>query len=300
MFIGVDHGTQAVRFATLDNRKLELPREKIVESSVITDVEEGLNLKLEFVKLIGLTYSMGDGITHITDIKKVHNRGLKASGGAGLHVGGGTAVYDAIYNSNAPAIVLPGIHDKSNIDSRMKFFSHGASPEKVGVAYYVLKRHNEQDFILCDLSSNTVSLAVAESRIIGAIDAAIFAPGIVQGPLDLQAIRDVDNGVMTANEAFSHGGLLKRDLDENEMTGTLALFAAMEISALQVLLRDYTTDGSIFLAGSAAPNVKNLLEERLCTPSIVLEPWSAAEGCATVAKDVWEGATDILGIPVDL
>ena len=71
MFIGVDHGTQAVRFATLDNRKLELPREKIAESSVINDVEEGLNLKLEFVNLIGLTYSMGDGITTITNIKKV-------------------------------------------------------------------------------------------------------------------------------------------------------------------------------------------------------------------------------------
>jgi putative methanogenesis marker protein 12 len=300
MFIGVDHGTQAVRFATLDNRKLELPREKIVESSVINDVEEGLNLKLEFVNLIGLTYSMGDGITNITNIKKVSNRGLRASGGAGPYVGGGTAVYDAIYNSDAPAIVLPGIHNQSNIDARMKFFSHGASPEKVGAAYYVLKHHNEQDFILCDTSSNTVSLAVAESRIIGAIDAAIFAPGVVQGPLDLQAIRDVDSGFITANEAFSHGGLLKRHLDESDMIETLALYVAMEISALQVLLRDYTTDGSIFLAGSAAPNIKDLLEEHLSVPAIVIEPWSAAKGCATVAKDVWEGASEILGIPVDL
>jgi len=299
MFIGVDHGTQAVRFSTLDNRKLELPREKIVESSVINEIEEGLNLKLEFVNLIGLTYSMGDGITNITNIKKVSNRGLKASGGAGQYVGGGTAVYDAIYNSDAPTIVLPGIHDESNIDSRMKFFSHGASPEKIGAAYYILKHHNEQDFILCDTSSNTVSVAVAESRIIGAIDAAILAPGVVQGPLDLQAIRDVDSGFMTANEAFSRGGLLKRHLDESEMIETLALFVAMEISALQVLLRDYATDGSIFLAGSAAPSIKDLLEEHLSVPSIVLEPWSAAKGCATVAKDVWEGASDILGIPVD-
>lgn len=299
MFIGVDHGTQAVRFATLDNRKLELPRENIVESSVIDDVEEGLNLKLEFVKLIGLTYSMGDGITNITDVRKVRNRGLKAAGGAGRYVGGGTAVYDAICKSNAPAIVLPGIHDESNVDFRMKFFSHGASPEKVGLAYYVLKYHNDQDFILCDVSSNTVSLAVAESRIIGAIDAAIFAPGVVQGPLDLQAIRDVDSGLMTANEAFSHGGLLKRHLDERDLIGTLALFAAMEIGALQVLLRDYSTRGSIFLAGSAAPNVKDLLDEHLSTSSIVLEPWSAATGCATIAKDVWEGSTDIMGIPVD-
>jgi len=89
MFIGVDHGTQAVRFATLDNRKLELPRERIAESSVINDIEEGLNLKLEFVNLIGLTYSMGDGITRITNIKKVRNRGLKAQGGAGSYFGGG-------------------------------------------------------------------------------------------------------------------------------------------------------------------------------------------------------------------
>jgi putative methanogenesis marker protein 12 len=299
MFIGVDHGTQAVRFATLDNRKLELPRENIVESSIIKDIEEGLNLKLEFVQLIGLTYSMGDGITNISNVKKVRNRGLKASGGAGPYTGGGTAVYDAICNSAAPAIVLPGIHDESNIDSRMKFFSHGASPEKVGVAYYVLQHHNKHDFILCDISSNTVSLAVAESRIVGAIDAAIFAPGVVQGPLDLQAIRDVDCGLMTANEAFSHGGLLKRRLNERDTIRALALFAAMEISALQVLLRDYSTGCSIFLAGSAAPDVKDLLEEHLCMSSIVLDPWSAAKGCATIAKDVWEGATDIMGIPVD-
>lgn len=77
MFIGVDHGTQAVRFATLDKRKLELPRENITESSVVRDIEEGLNLKLEFVKLIGLTYSMGDGITKITNSKKVRNRGSR-------------------------------------------------------------------------------------------------------------------------------------------------------------------------------------------------------------------------------
>ena len=118
--------------------------------------------------------------------------------------------------SNTPAIVLPGIHDESNVDSRMKFFSHGASPEKIGLAYYISKYYKSRDFILCDVSSNTVSLAVAESRIVGAIDAAIFAPGVAQGPLDLQAIRDVDNGLMTANEAFSSGGLVKRGLGEHD------------------------------------------------------------------------------------
>ena len=80
MFIGVDHGTQAVRFATLDDRKFELPRKYIAESTVINDIEEGLNLKFEFVKLIGLSYSMGDGINKITDLRKVTNRGLREGG----------------------------------------------------------------------------------------------------------------------------------------------------------------------------------------------------------------------------
>ena len=301
MFIGVDHGTQAIRFATSDNRKLELPRENITPTSVIRDIEEGLNLKFDFIKLIGLTYSMGDGITEITNVKKVRNRGLKAAGGAGRYVGGGTAVYDAISNSNTPAVVLPGIHDESNIDFRMRFFSHGASAEKVGLAYHVVTRYGDRDCILCDVSSNTVSLAIADSRIVGAIDAAIFAPGILQGPLDLQAIRDVDMGLKTANEAFSRGGVQKHNnTNEREKIATLALYVAMEINALQTLLHDYSTQGTVFLAGSAAPMVKELVDELLSTSSVLLDPWCAATGCAAVARDVWEGTADIMGIGVDL
>ncbi len=301
MFIGVDHGTQAIRFATLDGRRLELPRETITPTSVIRDVEDGLNLNLDFVKLVGLTYSMGDGITEITNVKKVKHRGLKAAGGAGRYVGGGTAVYDAIANSHTPAIVLPGIHDESNIDFRMKFFSHGASAEKVGLAYYVITRYGDKDCILCDVSSNTVSLALVNSRVIGAIDAAVFAPGILQGPLDLQAIRDVDSGLLTANEAFSRGGVQKcNNASERDKIATLALHVAMEISALQTLMHDYATQGAVFLAGSAAPMVKESVDELLSTASILLDTWCAAAGCAAVARDVWEGAAEIMGIGVDL
>jgi putative methanogenesis marker protein 12 len=299
MFIGVDHGTQAIRFATLDGRKFELPRKYITESTVIKDIEEGLNLKLEFVKLIGLSYSMGDGINKITNIRKVKNRGLREEGGAGRYIGGGTAVYDSIYNSGVPTVVLPGLHDKSDVDFRMKFFSHGASPEKIGVAYHAIKKHGGENFIICDVSSNTVTLAVTKRRIKGAIDAAIFAPGLVQGPLDLQAIRDVDAGLTTANEAFSAGGMLKRNMAEGEMMDTLALYVAMEINALQVLLKDYDVIGSIFLAGAAAPQIKQRVETLLSTSSILLEPWSAALGCAEIAKDVYEGADNIIGVPVD-
>jgi putative methanogenesis marker protein 12 len=299
MFIGVDHGTQAVRFATLDDRKFELPRKYIAESTVINDIEEGLNLKFEFVKLIGLSYSMGDGINKIMDLRKVTNRGLRKGGGAGRYVGGGTAVYDSIYNSGVSAVLLPGLHDKSDVDFRMRFFSHGASPEKVGVTYHVIKKYNEENCIICDVSSNTVTLAITKRRIMGAIDAAIFAPGIAQGPLDLQAIRDIDAGLKTANEAFSTGGILKRNMGEEEMMATLALYVAMEINALDVLLKDYDVSGPVYLAGAAAPRVKQLVDELLDTSSTLLEPWSAALGCAEIAKDVYEGADNIMGIPID-
>jgi hypothetical protein len=53
------------------------------------------------------------------------------------------------------------------------------------------------------------------------------------------------------------------------------------------------------LAGSAAAKVKVLLDEHLGTSSTVLDQWSAATGCAAIAKDVWGGALDIMGIQVD-
>jgi len=39
--------------------------------------------------------------------------------------------------------------------------------------------------------------------------------------------------------------------------------------------------------------MKALVDEHLGASSIVLDPWSAATGCAAIAKDVWEGAVDI-------
>jgi hypothetical protein len=124
-----------------------------------------------------------------------------------LHVKG-TKVFEAIQASGWPAILLPGIHRASDIDPRLKVFSHGMSPEKVGLAYGVF-RGKSQSFIVCDASSNTVTFAVLQGKIIGAIDAPIFAPGLMQGPLDVQAIRDVDSG-MTTNQAFNCGGILSK------------------------------------------------------------------------------------------
>jgi putative methanogenesis marker protein 12 len=310
MFLGIDHGTTAIRFATEKGLCWELPRldaSQLSAHEIISRVSQ--NLLLNRVDLVALTYSMGDGLTSIVRLKDAPHRGLVSLDGAGLHQGGGTRVFEAIKESGWPAILLPGIHRASNIDPRLKVFSHGMSPEKVGLAYGIFKK-GIHSFIVCDASSNTVSFCVLDGKIIGAIDAPIFAPGLMQGPLDVDAIRDVDAGEMTANQAFASGGILKKMkraalaecLPEERVLAleSLALFAAMEINALLVLSRDLgEPNPDLFLAGSPASLIKGRVAELLGRDVGTLERCSAAQGCAFIAEDVFSGCKNILGLSVD-
>lgn len=310
MFLGVDHGTKAIRFATEEGRCWELSR---VQASSLSPSEilQGIrqNLDISEVDLAALTYSMGDGLTRIVRLQDASNRGLVQQDGAGLHVGGGTRVFEAIRDSGWPTVLLPGIHRSSDVDVRMKVFSHGMSPEKVGLAYGAF-REGVRSFIISDASSNTVTMAVARGRIVGAIDAPIFAPGLMQGPLDVEAIRRVDASAISANQAFTAGGILSKmgrsSLEEctsqerSYALETLALFAAMEIAALGVLLSDLGEDCPvIYLAGSPA----DLILERVCLllkkDVQVLGRCAAAKGCACIAQDIYGGEREILGLPVD-
>jgi len=355
MFIGIDHGTTGIRFALLSGsasevRIYEISRERAAslrEREILREIERAFGVKLSDVKLVAVSYSMGDGISKITDLHAAKNRGLREEvAAAGLKVGGGTRVFDAIKSSGVPAVLIPGIHaDLQCLDRRMRFFSHGASPEKVGIAYYIFKK-GFKDFIFSDVSSNTVSVAVVGGEIVGAIDACIFAPGLIQGPLDLQLLRDVQKGLLSANEAFSSAGVLRKfgfqrltaaeTQKQKEERGrrkgkaggaaegsasdafeTLALFVAMEISALLVLLRDLASSAKIhiFLTGSVGESEKfrrsvdDLLRklftcDEACKGERILEVQtltrhSAAIGCAEIARDVFNGQKRILGIEVD-
>jgi putative methanogenesis marker protein 12 len=311
MFIGVDHGTTAIRFATPEGRCWDLSRQ---EASLLSAEEIVLrivqNLGHDIVDLVALSYSMGDGLTRIVRLEDAPNRGLVRQDGAGLHVGGGTRVFEAILASGWPAILLPGIHRASDIDPRLKVFSHGMSPEKVGLAYGIF-RGRSHSFIVCDASSNTVTFAVLQGKIIGAIDAPIFAPGLMQGPLDVEAIRDIDSGRMTANQAFNCGGILSKMgranleqcLPEEQSLAleSLALFAAMEINALIVLCRDWGEPNfDIFLAGSPAASLSRRVSDLLGRQVVPLDGCAAAVGCAWIAKDVFGGSKNILGLEVEL
>jgi putative methanogenesis marker protein 12 len=321
-FIGIDHGTTAMRFALIEGDTVltfELERAEAAamsENEILESIEENFHVKRENIDLVALTYSMGDGFSIIKDVRSLEGRGLQSIEGAGKKTGGGTRVFEAIRNSEISAIAIPGLHMHSKVDPRMKVFSHLTSPEKLGIAYHI-RCLGYTDFVVSDISSNTVTLAVAGGKVLGAIDACIFAPGVHHGPLDLQAIRDVDNGIQTANQAFIEAGTLKMTpyKDREELLDaakkgekqallaldTIALFAAMEIASMQLLLKDYGARGKIFLAGSIGEveYVHKKIQAHLEQECLCLGKWHAAIGCAEIARDVFAGKKEIIGVGVN-
>lgn len=290
MFIGIDHGTTAMRFAG-ESCEFKISREaatefRIADLAYLCPVEE--------IEGIAITYSMGDDLTAVTNIRNVHNRGIVNRDGAGKHIGGGTRVFDEVARSGIPAVVLPGLHRGSPTDPRFKAYSHQASPEKIGIAYEVCTNLGD-DVIVSDVSSNTVSLLVSGGRLVGAFDACIFAPGTMHGALDVDAIRDIDAGRLTANEAFQHAGV-NFSLPEGERMRAVAMFAAMECAALRLL----SARAKVALAGSLAPVIAPEVRALLGCDVTVYDEWCASRGLFRIARDVFSGRREILGLDVDL
>ena len=290
MFIGIDHGTTAMRFAS-GSGEFKISREEATSFS-FSDIS-GL-CPISEIEGIALGYSMGDNFSKITSIHKVKNRGLLSRDGAGKHIGGGTRVFDEVKKSGLPAVLIPGLHRGSPTDPRFKAYSHQASPEKIGIAYEVCHTLGD-DVIISDTSSNTVTLLVSNGKIIGAFDACIFAPGTRHGALDVNAIRRIDAGECTANEAFQRAGV-DFTMAEGERMRTIAMYAAMECAALLLLNRK----ARIALAGTLAPVIAPIVKSLLKKEVAVYDEWCASRGLARIACDIFSGKREILGLGVDL
>ncbi len=292
MYIGIDHGTTSLRFATDTGDTFKITREaaKNFDLSYLERL-----CPLDEIEGIALCYSMGDNFNKITDLRSLKNRGVITRDGAGQHIGGGTKVFDTIAASSLPAVAFPGIHRGSGTDPRFTVYSHQTSPEKLGIAYLVKERMNETTFVVSDISSNTVSLLIADNKVIGAFDACVFAPGTRHGALDVDAIRKIDDGELTANEAFTTAGV-SYHLEEKYQKPAIAMWAAMECASLLLL----APQASVALAGSLAPELAEEISALLQRPVAVFDEWAASLGMARAARDVFSGAKEILGIPVAL
>ncbi len=328
VFVGMDHGTTGVSFTILDGKTthFKIGRDELSSGNVSALTELSKRVDTKSIQLMAITYSMGDGITEITPIEKVKNRGILSIEGAGKVTGGGTAVYEEIEKSGIPTVLIPGLHqDTPSIDPLFRgAYSHQASAEKVSICYNAYLKTGFENFIVSDISSNTVSILLEKGMIRGAIDACLGSMGIVHGPLDLQMIRDVDEGLKTANQCFSRAGAVKvaginekvakaKDvLLEKYVNGDSKAEIALETMVMTITMEIYGLAGvannnidGVVLTGSVGSMqdpfdffgaLKDKIEnigEVIMTP-----PTSGSLGSAQIAEAVFEGAEDILGIKV--
>lgn len=332
VFIGMDHGTTGISFCLMsDDGKIidifKIGREDSKSGKVSAIDELSKRVDLSSVKLMAITYAMGDGFNKILPIEKVEDRGILSIEGAGKVTGGGTSVFSELENSNIPTIMIPGLHkDSTSLNELFNAaYSHQASPEKVSISFNALKETGWNNFIVADISSNSVDILIEDSQIKGAMDACIGAMGVVHGPIDLEMIREIDEGKKTANECFSHAGAIKiagidgkvanmkDQLLENYKNGdkkarlaidTLIMTVAMEIAGLNVVcendIEGIVLTGSI---GSATEpfNFENEINKYFKNKYElkVISKESGAIGAAQIAQAVYDGEDNILGIDVD-
>lgn len=333
VFIGMDHGTTGISFCIMSDEGevievFKIGREESKKGLVSATEEIMKRVDLDSVELMAITYAMGDGINQILPTAKVENRGILSINGAGKVTGGGTSVFSELESLDIDSIMIPGLHKDS--DSLNELFraaySHQASPEKVSICYNAYKETGWSNFIVADISSNSVDILIEDGKIKGAMDACLGAMGVVHGPIDLEMIRGIDEGRLSANECFSHAGAVKiADIDtkvanmkdillENYKNGdekailainTLIMTVAMEIAGLDVVCENEIE--GIVLTGSigSATEPFNFEDEinkyfKNKYPLKVVSKESGAIGAAQIAMDVYNGKEEILGIEVNI
>ncbi|WP_414470003.1 methanogenesis marker 12 protein [Methanobacterium sp. ACI-7] len=327
VFVGMDHGTTGVSFSILDNETsfFKISREDCSSRKASAVKELSKRVDLDSIDLMAITYAMGDGLNAVTPIEKVVDRGILSIEGAGKVTGGGTAVYDEIENSGIPTVVIPGIHRTTPcLDEKFKAaYSHHASSEKVSICYNAFIETGFENMIVSDISSNTVTMLIEDREIKGAMDACIGAMGIIHGPLDLEMLRDIDDGLRSANECFSRAGAVKiADVDEkvskikdkvieNYLEGDKRAKLAIETMIMAIVMEIYGLAGitkkidGIVLTGSTGSMEEPIdifgaikREVENIAPVVKIGEKSGSIGSAQIAKAVFEGKKDILGIPV--
>lgn len=331
-FIGMDHGTTGISFCIMSDDGevidiFKIGREESKKGLVSATEELKKRVDLGSVKLMAITYAMGDGINKILPINKVKDRGILSISGAGKVTGGGTSVFSELEALNIDSVMIPGLHKNSYSLDRLfrAAYSHQASPEKVSISYNAVMETGWSNFIVADISSNSVDILIEDGKIKGAIDACLGAMGIVHGPLDLEMIRNIDENNVSANECFSHAGAIKiagidgkvanmkDQLLENYINGdekaklaidTLIMTVAMEIAGLDIVCKNEIE--GIVLTGSVGSATEPFNFEDEINKYFkdkyelkVISKESGAIGAAQIAKAVYEGADNILGIDVE-
>ena len=113
-----------------------------------------------------------------------------------------------------------------------------------------------------------------------------------------QAFLLLDQGVETLFKTYLSlpASVTHTAMPENERIRSLAMFSAMECAALLLL----NPKAAVALAGSLAPVIAPEVKALLGRDVAVFDEWCASRGLVRIARDVFSGKPDILGLDVDL
>jgi putative methanogenesis marker protein 12 len=323
-FVGIDHSTTAIRVAVIRERNQAAAQtfEFLKEAAPSNFMAYlGTKVPLKDIQMVAIAYSMGDSISAVTPINKLTDRGVRSLDGIGRHTGVGTRIFDELQASGLSAVAIPGMHRNCKwLDPRFTVLqSHLAAPKKVAATVHCFMKLKEKqrirDVIVVNVSSNTVSVLIRNGKIVGAIDAALGAPGLRHGPIDVDAIRRIDRKELSANEAFSTAGILRPPYDSakklfdaikaKDETASLLLDALIMAIAMEVGSLITVSGGvdAVALTGGLGEirspvNIGARLGTYIGRKVQVYSRFSAALGAAHIAKLVTQDAQDVLGIPI--
>ncbi|WP_436923635.1 hypothetical protein [Halosimplex amylolyticum] len=320
MYVGIDHSTTGIKVAAIgDDGELttafRIDRRNVETAGAFLEVLDD-RIGLSRVSLATVTYAFGNAIDEIEGIEDVPNRGTTDLVGLDYGTGAGATVFDRLYDSAVPTVVLPGVH--RGLDTLHAFFRHYsalAGADKVASMRYALERFRAEfdasgAFIWVCASSSCMAGLVCGGRLTGFF----HWVGPVHGWPDPEAVR---RGVESDFEdVFMRCGLLPRrgadltdvhDIADRDLLQSVYWSTLMNVYALYPFARDLGADGldAVVLSGRLMrrerpfPLGRRVYEACVdLAPVRFAEPYTSAQGAALVARDVAAGADEVLGIPV--
>ncbi len=319
MYVGIDHSTTGVKTSILSD---DGSRETfVIERSPENENEWRYTdllaeyVDLDAIRMAAIGYSYGDNFGDIRLIDAVENRGVVDNLGAGHPSGTGSKVFDDLKTSAVPCVSFPGVNH--NIECLHPYFRHYETitgADKIAMTRYAQEQFSgdANHFIAVNASSSAMATLVHQGTLVGAF----HWIGLVHGWAGLGSIRRVLRDECNLSDIFMDAGLLRRsgytfedvkgtpDPELLEMVYLATLHNVYSLRAFVEHIHDDPLDG-IVLSGRLSRLESPIdMREKLQTSLGELAPvthcqkYGTATGAALIAKDVYEGEQDVLGLPV--
>ncbi|PSP67659.1 hypothetical protein BRC85_06000 [Halobacteriales archaeon QS_1_69_70] len=331
MYVGLEHSTTGVKVGIVSDddhvTAFRILSDAIDEQSPFEDELEA-RFNVDDIELAAFAYSWGNGFSQIKPLSEVENRGLRELEDLPDRIGFASDendaykaanVFDELTKMSVPSVALPGINEPhpDHMHPYFTIYSPLLSLDKIADARYAqhVFRQNETDgkhFITVNMSSSTVSSLVPGGKVRGGFSWLALIHGWFEVPRTLDLMRgEIEPG----GAALSAGLLAKSGKSLDALEGApdedllrLVYWAVLHDVYSMVPFSDIKADTpleGIVITGRLSPfrepfDVPKQFSDGLSDvgPVTIAEPFSCAYGAAHIAKEICNGASHVLGLPV--